>query len=132
MAPADRVVSSGGRPGSHLSTQPSGLDLTRRFGSVTVDVPVEETEPVPALDQARLGRSAVTLAAAEASGIARWCLETAVEYAGVREQFGRKIGSFQAIKHLCAEMLETAESVTAAAWRTYGDVVMPGRARSSV
>ena len=34
----------------------------------------------------------------------------------MREQFGQKIGSFQAIKHLCAEMLETAEAVTAAAW----------------
>ena len=34
----------------------------------------------------------------------------------MREQFGQKIGAFQAIKHLCAEMLETAEAVTAAAW----------------
>lgn len=59
---------------------------------------------------------AVTFAAAEAAGVARWCLETAVDYAGVREQFGQKIGAFQAIKHLCAQMLETAESVTAAAW----------------
>jgi alkylation response protein AidB-like acyl-CoA dehydrogenase len=58
----------------------------------------------------------VTFGAAEAAGVARWCLETAVGYAGVREQFGRKIGSFQAVKHLCAEMLETAESVTAVAW----------------
>jgi alkylation response protein AidB-like acyl-CoA dehydrogenase len=56
------------------------------------------------------------MAAAEASGVARWCLDTAVEYANVREQFGRKIGAFQAVKHLCAEMLETSESVTAAAW----------------
>ena len=109
MVPADRVLR---RPGSGGAT----LDLTRRFGSVSVDVPVGEVERVDGLDRARLRRAAVTLAAAEASGVARWCLETAVEYAGVREQFGRKIGSFQAIKHLCAEMLETAESVTAAAW----------------
>ena len=34
----------------------------------------------------------------------------------MREQFGQKIGAFQSIKHLCAEMLETAEAVTAAAW----------------
>ncbi|HWI42538.1 MAG TPA: acyl-CoA dehydrogenase family protein [Nocardioides sp.] len=61
-------------------------------------------------------RTAITLAAAEAAGVARWCLETAVEYAKVREQFGQKIGAFQAVKHLCAEMLETAEAVTAAAW----------------
>jgi alkylation response protein AidB-like acyl-CoA dehydrogenase len=56
------------------------------------------------------------LAAAEAAGTARWALRTAVGYAGVREQFGRKIGSFQAIKHLCAQMLERAESTTAVAW----------------
>ncbi len=61
-------------------------------------------------------RLLVTLAAAEAAGVARWCLETAVSYAKVREQFGKPIGSFQAVKHLCAEMLETVESVTAAAW----------------
>lgn len=61
-------------------------------------------------------RLLVTLAAAESSGITRWCLDTAVEHAGVREQFGRRIGSFQAIKHLCAEMLERSEACTAAAW----------------
>ena len=114
--PADRVVCPTPTQGSSSGTRPVGLDLTRRFGSVTVDVAIEEAEPVPGLDEALLRRAAVTLAAAEASGIARWCLETAVEYAGVREQFGAKIGSFQAIKHLCAEMLETAEAVTAAAW----------------
>src|SRR3546814_1212791 len=64
----------------------------------------------------RAREAAVALAAAEASGIARWCLETAVTYAGGREQFGKPIGSFQAIKHLCAEMLEVAEAVTAVAW----------------
>jgi 3-oxochol-4-en-24-oyl-CoA dehydrogenase len=114
--PADRVVCPTPTRASSSATRPVGLDLTRRFGSVTVDVALEEAEPVPDLDEALLRRAAVTLAAAEASGIARWSLETAVEYAGVREQFGSKIGSFQAIKHLCAEMLEMAEAVTAAAW----------------
>lgn len=88
-----------------------GVDLTARHGAPVGVGPEATAERDP-----RLRRTAVTLAAAEAAGVARWCLETAVEYAGVREQFGRKIGSFQAIKHLCAEMLETAEAVTAAAW----------------
>ncbi|MEI5674024.1 MULTISPECIES: acyl-CoA dehydrogenase [unclassified Nocardioides] len=92
-----------------------GLDLSRRFGSVRVDDPTAGVG-VPGLDAELVRRTAVTLGAAEAAGVARWCLETAVDYAKVREQFGQKIGSFQAIKHLCAEMLETAESVTAAAW----------------
>ncbi len=89
-------------------------DLTRRTS--IGDLSSLEATVVPGLAPARLRSLVVTLAAAEASGVARWCLDTAVEYAGLREQFGRKIGAFQAIKHLCAEMLETSESVTAAAW----------------
>ncbi|WP_296606698.1 acyl-CoA dehydrogenase [Nocardioides sp.] len=92
----------------------AGLDLTRRFGRLRV-LDAAAGEPL-GLDGAAVRRAVVTLAAAEAAGVARWCLATAVEYAKVREQFGQRIGSFQAIKHLCAEMLETAESVTAAAW----------------
>jgi alkylation response protein AidB-like acyl-CoA dehydrogenase len=56
------------------------------------------------------------LMAAEASGVAAWCLDTAVGHAKVREQFGAPIGSFQAVKHLCAEMLCRSESSTAVAW----------------
>jgi alkylation response protein AidB-like acyl-CoA dehydrogenase len=89
-------------------------DLTRRTS--VGDLTALENTLVPGLDPGRLRSIVATLAAAEASGVARWCLDTAVEYAGVREQFGRKIGAFQSIKHLCAEMLETSESVTAAAW----------------
>jgi len=56
-----------------------------------------------------------TLLAAEASGVARWCLESATEYAKVREQFGKPIGSFQAVKHMCAEMLLRAQQIAVAA-----------------
>jgi 3-oxochol-4-en-24-oyl-CoA dehydrogenase len=63
----------------------------------------------------RVEELAATLLAAEAAGITRWCLDTAVEYAKVREQFGKPIGSFQAIKHLCAEMLCRAEQAEVAA-----------------
>lgn len=104
-------------PGSSVSVDTAvPLDLSRRCASVTVDVASADAVPVPGLSADLLRRVAVTLAAAEAAGVARWCLETAVDYAKVREQFGQKIGSFQAVKHLCAEMLETAEAVTAAAW----------------
>jgi 3-oxochol-4-en-24-oyl-CoA dehydrogenase len=63
----------------------------------------------------RMADLAATVLAAEAAGITRWALDTAVEYAKVREQFGKPIGSFQAIKHLCAEMLCRAEQVAVAA-----------------
>jgi alkylation response protein AidB-like acyl-CoA dehydrogenase len=89
-------------------------DLTRRTS--LGDLTSVEGAVVPDLTADRLRALVVVLAAAEASGIGRWCLDTAVEYAGVREQFGKKIGAFQAVKHLCAQMLETSESVTAAAW----------------
>ncbi|KAA1416395.1 acyl-CoA dehydrogenase [Nocardioides humilatus] len=99
------VVWDGGTAGA--ATPIVGIDLSARHGAATAEA--------VALDE-RGRRTAITLAAAEASGVARWCLDTAVEYAKVREQFGKPIGSFQAIKHLCAEMLETAEAITAAAW----------------
>jgi alkylation response protein AidB-like acyl-CoA dehydrogenase len=58
---------------------------------------------------------AATVLAAEAAGVAQWALDTATEYAKVREQFGKPIGSFQAIKHMCAEMLLRAQQASVAA-----------------
>jgi len=65
---------------------------------------------------ARMLRVAAVGLAAEQAGGAQRALEMAVEYAKLREQFGRPIGSFQAIKHKCASMLVTVESMKSAAY----------------
>ena len=62
-----------------------------------------------------LDLAAVGLAAEQVGG-AQACLDMAVEYAKVRVQFGRPIGSFQAIKHKCADMLLEVESAKSAAY----------------
>jgi alkylation response protein AidB-like acyl-CoA dehydrogenase len=64
----------------------------------------------------RVRHIARTLAAAEAAGGTRATLDAALGYAKVREQFGRAIGSFQAIKHHLANMLATSELAVAVAW----------------
>ena len=62
-----------------------------------------------------LDLAAVALAAEQVGG-AQMCLDTSVEYAKTRMQFGRPIGSFQAIKHKCADMLLEVESAKSAAY----------------
>jgi len=83
-----------------------GVDRTRRlstiaFHDVRVDISSELPLAPPALDAIR-HRATVALAA-DATGAARQALHLAVEYARQREQFGRPIGSFQAIKHKLAD-----------------------------
>ena len=73
-------------------------------------------------DAASLRRRATVLAAAEAAGVADRALEMSVEYAKVREQFGRPIGTFQAIKHRCADMAVRAEVARSAV--TYAAVAI--------
>ena len=70
---------------------------------------------VVSVSRERVENLAATVLAAEAAGVTRWALDTAVDYAKVREQFGKPIGSFQAVKHLCAEMLCRAEQAEVAA-----------------
>src|SRR5437588_8780424 len=69
----------------------------------------------PAATEQVAGLAAV-LIAAECAGGAGWCVDTAASHAKVREQFGRPIGQFQAVKHRCADMLVAAEGARAAAW----------------
>ncbi|QES50362.1 acyl-CoA dehydrogenase [Streptomyces venezuelae] len=68
------------------------------------------------LDPALVRDLACALFAADACGTAAWALHTAAEYAKVREQFGRPIGQFQGVKHLCADMLVRVEQARALAW----------------
>ncbi|MFB7184576.1 acyl-CoA dehydrogenase family protein [Streptomyces sp. NPDC056178] len=76
--------------------------------------PVGPGEPLPGAE--RLREEGALLAAAEQLGSASRTTEMAVRHAGEREQFGSPIGSFQAVKHLCAEMLVRAELARAAVY----------------
>jgi 3-oxochol-4-en-24-oyl-CoA dehydrogenase len=109
----DWYVIDCGRAGVKVLDLAAG-DFSRPLAEVRLDA-VPATR-VAGLGDQRIRDLAATLACAEAAGVAAWCLRTAVEYAKVREQFGRPIGSFQAIKHLCAEMLGRAELAAAVAW----------------
>jgi alkylation response protein AidB-like acyl-CoA dehydrogenase len=95
----------------------SGLDGARRPATVTLaEVVVPGSRVLPGLTLAGVQSLAGVLAAAEACGIAGWCLDTAAAYATTREQFGKKIGAFQGVKHKCAEMLVRAEQAYAVVW----------------
>jgi 3-oxochol-4-en-24-oyl-CoA dehydrogenase len=87
-------------------------DFSRPLARIVLDAAPADVLPVSAQ---RVEDLAVTVLAAEAAGLARWTLNTATEYAKVREQFGKPIGSFQAIKHMCAEMLLRSEQISVAA-----------------
>ncbi|RZQ63155.1 acyl-CoA dehydrogenase [Amycolatopsis suaedae] len=91
------------------------LDFSRALAHVTL-TGVTAVHRLTGVGEGHVRTAATALAAAEAAGVADWCLRTATEYARVREQFGRPIGSFQAVKHLCAEMLCRAEVAAAVAW----------------
>ncbi len=87
-------------------------DFSRPLATVTLrDAPGSRL----AVTRRRFDDLVATVLAAEAAGVARWTLETAAGYAKVREQFGKPIGSFQAVKHLCAEMLLRSQQIAVAA-----------------
>jgi 3-oxochol-4-en-24-oyl-CoA dehydrogenase len=111
----DVLLLERGRSGVSVEV-PGNLDPTRRSGRVRLDnVSVGSDDIVVGARQSALAR-ARTLLAAEAVGGATDCVEAAVDYAKVRQQFGRTIATFQAVKHHCANMLVASESATAAVW----------------
>ena len=103
--------------GSLEITALDSLDLTRpvaRVRAAGVTVPADRL--LSGLDRTAVTSLAAILFGAEASGMADWAVQTASEYAKIRQQFGRPIGQFQAVKHRCAWMLTSAELAAAAVW----------------
>lgn len=93
------------------------VDRTRRIAEITfTDAPAEALragDPDVALRVIDLGR---VIVAADTLGAAQEMLDQAVAYAKQREQFNRVIASFQAVKHLCAEMAAEIEPSRALVW----------------
>lgn len=115
----DVLVLERGRAGVSIADAAGAsgnLDPTRRCGRVSLhNVSVTPDDILPAARESALAR-ARTLLAAEAVGGAADCVDAAVGYAKLRQQFGRTIATFQAIKHHCANMLVGTESAIAAVW----------------
>ncbi|MGY1811129.1 acyl-CoA dehydrogenase family protein, partial [Blastococcus sp. SYSU D00669] len=108
----------GGAPGLTRETQ-SGLDLTRRQARLRYDgVPARAVgDPGAAAGAVRAARrTGAVVLAAEAVGGAQRLLDLSVEHAKTRLQFGRPIGSFQGVKHRCADMLVEVEHARSTAY----------------
>jgi alkylation response protein AidB-like acyl-CoA dehydrogenase len=125
-----------GAPGADLLLLPAGdgmVVVESRSAGVEV-VPRRGTDPTCPLGRASISDSvlydaevlsgarqvadllALVVACAEVAGCARWCMDTAAEYAKNRVQFGRPIGQFQAVKHRIADMVVLVEQAEAVAW----------------
>jgi alkylation response protein AidB-like acyl-CoA dehydrogenase len=112
----DRVVWCAVDTEGRTVTSIDSLDATRRVAEIDVDGVVVPADRQLTLDQHDVYSLGAVLYAAEACGLAGWCLDTAASYAKERVQFGRPIGTFQAIKHKAADMLVHVELMRAAAW----------------
>jgi alkylation response protein AidB-like acyl-CoA dehydrogenase len=121
-------------PGITVTLLPT-IDVTRRVYEVKFDDVVVPREQILGGEDkawkhlARLLDTACVAIAAESQGGAERALEMAVEYAKVREQFGRVIGSFQAVKHIAAECFSEIEPSRSLLW--YAAWVQSGNAREA-
>ena len=115
-------VVEGTTTGVTLSVEPT-MDLTRRLATVRLDQASARLLGTQGDGRGVLLRvldlASIALAAEQVGGAQR-CLEMSVDYAKLRFQFGRPIGSFQAIKHRCADMLMAVESARSTAYQAAG------------
>jgi alkylation response protein AidB-like acyl-CoA dehydrogenase len=101
--------------GAHQSPMVT-MDLTRTWARVNVDTTIAEWTELPPGTLATLRDALAVHRAFDALGAAARLLEMTVSYAGQREQFGTTIGSFQAVKHHCADMALGVEAGRATLW----------------
>jgi alkylation response protein AidB-like acyl-CoA dehydrogenase len=95
-------------------TPQQGTDLCTDVGELhLVDV---EATPLTGIDTARARCVVVALTACATAGTVRRCAEGATDYIRTREQFGRPVGTFQALQHKAAVLLVNTELAAAAAW----------------
>ncbi|HEY8572351.1 acyl-CoA dehydrogenase family protein [Phenylobacterium sp.] len=118
---ADLLIVADRAGGLHLVEQPPAagamatIDATRRLSEVTFEgTPAEPLASNDGLE--RLRDAAWVMLAADTLGASQAMIDKAVAYAKERQQFGRVIGSFQAVKHMCAEMVAELEPARALVW----------------
>jgi alkylation response protein AidB-like acyl-CoA dehydrogenase len=107
------------------------IDLTRRVSELRFEASPAEalTSGDVAATLARLRDAAWAMTAADMLGASSVMIDKAVAYAKERRQFGRLIGSFQAVKHLCAEMAAELEPCRALVWyAAYAQDAIPAEA----
>jgi alkylation response protein AidB-like acyl-CoA dehydrogenase len=92
------------------------FDLTRSWGRLDLDATIEEWTELPKGTLGLLRDALAVHRAFDALGAAARLLDVTVSYAGQREQFGTPIGSFQAVKHHCADMVLAVEASRASLW----------------
>lgn len=105
-------------PGPGLTVEPQhGTDLCTDVGVVTLaDHVVPDGAEICGISSERARCVVVALAACAAAGAVRHCAEAATAYIRTREQFGRPVGSFQALQHKAATLLVNSELAASSAW----------------
>jgi alkylation response protein AidB-like acyl-CoA dehydrogenase len=105
-----------GHPGVTVTAR-APVDFSRPLATVRFDgAVIGPRQVITGLDGERVRALAAALLSVEAAAVAAWCTRTSAAYARTRRQFDRPIGSFQAVKHLCAGQLVRAERAAALAW----------------
>ena len=97
----------------------SGTDLVADVGVLRLaEYGAADSEVLTGIDSDRAACVVVSLVASTTAGITQWCVEAATAHLRTREQFGKVIGTFQALQHSAAMLLVNSELATAAAWDT--------------